>query len=273
MTTFFRRIRKTMADDNRPMQYARYAIGEIALVVIGILIALQINNWNVQRQKEKLEKVLLEQVKMDLLTVDSDVENDMTILELGMKSHHSILASFNINQKYADSMCFDFYWLTQDEYIYPKEAVYGRIKEEGLDIIKNDSIRFGLKAIYESIYPRLTKTNAFYPDIEDLFSDYYLDHFSPNTDLSLIFTSIHENNTISYPIVFNRNGIERKRTIGYIPLDFEALKRDNKFHMLMDKARKYRGYKLYRYEMAQKATAIVVRLINTELGIEQDHEQ
>ena len=35
-----------MADDNRPLKYARYAIGEVVLVVIGILIALQINNWN-----------------------------------------------------------------------------------------------------------------------------------------------------------------------------------------------------------------------------------
>ena len=37
-----------MADDNKPMKYARYAIGEIVLVVIGILIALQLNNWNEQ---------------------------------------------------------------------------------------------------------------------------------------------------------------------------------------------------------------------------------
>ena len=40
-----------MADDNRPLKYARYAIGEIVLVVIGILIALQINNWNEENKK------------------------------------------------------------------------------------------------------------------------------------------------------------------------------------------------------------------------------
>ncbi len=55
-------------------------------------------------------------------------------------------------------------------------------------------------------------------------------------------------------------------------VDFEALEMDNAPHMLMDKARKYRGYKLYRYEMAQSVTATVVRLINTELGIEQESE-
>ena len=50
MIPFFRKIRKKMADDNRPLKYARYAIGEIVLVVIGILIALQVNNWNEQRK-------------------------------------------------------------------------------------------------------------------------------------------------------------------------------------------------------------------------------
>jgi hypothetical protein len=45
MTPFFRKIRKKMADDNKPIKYMRYAIGEIVLVVIGILIALSLNNW------------------------------------------------------------------------------------------------------------------------------------------------------------------------------------------------------------------------------------
>ncbi|GAH07140.1 unnamed protein product, partial [marine sediment metagenome] len=42
-----------MADDNKPIKYARYAIGEILLVVVGILIALQINNWNEENKKSK----------------------------------------------------------------------------------------------------------------------------------------------------------------------------------------------------------------------------
>lgn len=49
-----------MADDNRPLKYARYAIGEIVLVVIGILIALQINTWNNdQIEKRKEQSVLI----------------------------------------------------------------------------------------------------------------------------------------------------------------------------------------------------------------------
>ncbi len=60
MMNFFRRIRKKMADDNKPLKYMRYAIGEIVLVVIGILIALQINNWNeAQKELKKEQQILL----------------------------------------------------------------------------------------------------------------------------------------------------------------------------------------------------------------------
>ena len=46
MINFFRKIRKKLADDDKPIKYMRYAVGDIVLVVIGILIALSINNWN-----------------------------------------------------------------------------------------------------------------------------------------------------------------------------------------------------------------------------------
>jgi len=51
-----------MADDNKPMKYARYAIGEILLVVIGILIALQINSWNQNQQNRRQEQQILSQL-------------------------------------------------------------------------------------------------------------------------------------------------------------------------------------------------------------------
>src|SRR5210317_1472223 len=53
MIKFFRKIRQQLAYDNNVSKYMRYAIGEIVLVVVGILIALQINNWNEER-KQKL---------------------------------------------------------------------------------------------------------------------------------------------------------------------------------------------------------------------------
>ena len=66
MIGFFRRIRKKLADQNKFLQYSRYAIGEIVLVVIGILIALSINNWNEGRKNDLKETLLIKNIVEDL---------------------------------------------------------------------------------------------------------------------------------------------------------------------------------------------------------------
>ena len=59
MIPFFRKIRYQLAEENQFLKYSRYAIGEIVLVVIGILIALYINNWNELRIEKQKEQALL----------------------------------------------------------------------------------------------------------------------------------------------------------------------------------------------------------------------
>ena len=75
MIPFFRKIRKQFADDNKPLKYMRYAIGEIVLVVIGILIALQINNWNEQDKIVKSIDSNLVILKQNLLEDQKQLEN------------------------------------------------------------------------------------------------------------------------------------------------------------------------------------------------------
>ena len=75
MIPFFRKIRKKMADDNRPLKYMRYALGEILLVVIGILIAIQLNDWKTE-QEERSEVLkyldgLYEDLEKDHERIDS----------------------------------------------------------------------------------------------------------------------------------------------------------------------------------------------------------
>ena len=68
MIKFFRPIRKDLMEKNKTGKYLKYAIGEIVLVVIGILIALQINNWNENRNLLKREQILLISLKTDFNT-------------------------------------------------------------------------------------------------------------------------------------------------------------------------------------------------------------
>ncbi|MFH4968144.1 DUF6090 family protein [Gaetbulibacter sp. M240] len=71
MIKFFRRFRKDLIQKNKISQYLKYAIGEIILVVIGILIALQFNTWRVEKNDRHIEKILLKNIKMDL---ESDIQ-------------------------------------------------------------------------------------------------------------------------------------------------------------------------------------------------------
>ncbi len=66
MIKFFRRIRYDLVEKSKAGRYFRYAIGEIILVVIGILIALQINNWNTDRKNDAIKRMYYAQIIQDL---------------------------------------------------------------------------------------------------------------------------------------------------------------------------------------------------------------
>ncbi|MGB5372105.1 MAG: DUF6090 family protein, partial [Flavobacteriaceae bacterium] len=63
MLKFFRKIRQQLLVKNNISKYLLYAIGEIVLVVIGILIALQINNWNEDRKDRAKERFYLRSIR------------------------------------------------------------------------------------------------------------------------------------------------------------------------------------------------------------------
>ena len=67
MISYFRRIRRTLMEEKQTGKYLRYAVGEILLVVIGILIALQINNWNNRRLDRVEERKIYQNIKQQVL--------------------------------------------------------------------------------------------------------------------------------------------------------------------------------------------------------------
>ena len=78
MIKFFRKIRQNLLSEGKTGKYVKYAIGEIILVVIGILIALQINTWNQNKKDQKLEQQyycrLLEDVEQDYLNYNNSID-------------------------------------------------------------------------------------------------------------------------------------------------------------------------------------------------------
>mgnify|MGYP001828343958 FL=1 len=95
MINFFRKIRKQLADDNQFFKYSRYAIGEIVLVVVGILIALQINNWNESQ-------VLRQKVTVQLQNLSLGLQNDLRMLNFHKDANETRFHSWQHILKYAE---------------------------------------------------------------------------------------------------------------------------------------------------------------------------
>jgi len=74
MINFYRKIRQNLLSEGKIGKYFRYAIGEIILVVVGILIALQVNNWNEGRKDKIREQAILKSLKIDFKTNINNVD-------------------------------------------------------------------------------------------------------------------------------------------------------------------------------------------------------
>ena len=87
MIKFFRKIRQTLIMENNTGKYLKYAIGEIVLVVIGILIALQLNNWNTDRinsiEEGKILSNLNSEFKLNKTNLSNDILETEQSIEMG----------------------------------------------------------------------------------------------------------------------------------------------------------------------------------------------
>jgi Family of unknown function (DUF6090) len=81
MIKFFRKIRYDLMGENKTGKYLKYAIGEIILVVIGILIALQINNWNENRLNKIEATNYLKQIKAELVLDVANFKKDIADIQ------------------------------------------------------------------------------------------------------------------------------------------------------------------------------------------------
>jgi hypothetical protein len=159
MIKYFRKIRQRLLSQNKISNYLFYAVGEILLVVIGILIALQINNWNQKRLDRDFEITMLKEIRSSLET-DLDffkvIQFRASIKEEGIQE---LLKMIDSNKIYPDSTLLRSYnkMILGVSYTFNKGAYEG-LKSVGLDKISNDSLRRELILIYESDLPFIKAT-------------------------------------------------------------------------------------------------------------------
>jgi len=138
----------------------KYAAGELALIVLGILLALAVNNWNMDRQERKAELELLRQMRSSLsfdLATLKRADEGFRHREQAMESLRKHLRQ---NLPYADSLDAHFgaifrFWETN-----LNRGPYEVLKAKGLDLISSDSVRLRIIHVYDQAYAHLQRSEG-----------------------------------------------------------------------------------------------------------------
>jgi hypothetical protein len=160
MLTYLRKIRKPLIDSGSARRYFLYAIGEILLVVIGILIALQINNWNEARKMLKKEIGIYKEIHSELLDTQRDVEDDKSDLERNYRATVLIRNMVIRNQIEEDTFLRYLPYVVDLEQPNPKTSAFESLKSLGLDIITNDTLRQAITTLYQIRIPVLSNSDV-----------------------------------------------------------------------------------------------------------------
>lgn len=159
MIKFFRHIRRSLINQNQVGKYLKYAIGEILLVVIGILIALQINTWNENRKLKTEEIKLLKELRKNVA---------FNVQELDTAAYHNrenlgylktIQNHLTNNLPYSQKLDTAFAYLDLFNIPYLHKTAYETLKVKGIDRLENDVLKakiihefdFGLQRIEDYV--------------------------------------------------------------------------------------------------------------------------
>ncbi|MEM6516343.1 MAG: DUF6090 family protein [Bacteroidota bacterium] len=154
MIKLFKNIRRKLLTENRFNKYLLYAIGEIVLVVIGILIALQINTWSENRkiktEEKKLITGLIQNIEDDIKSLNAIVKSD----SIFMDANRIVLSAFKndsirqnkplLKQKIIEA--------SQTSKFIPSQITFNQMQFSGkLTYILNDSIKTNIQSYYDNV--------------------------------------------------------------------------------------------------------------------------
>ena len=190
MLRFFRTLRQRLLAENRVSRYLLYAAGEVFLIVVGILLALYLNNLNEERQTRSVEIKLLNELK-------SNLESNLLILERSLRTEEEYLAYNQQILDYLDNRkpyheeldkAFGVYFWTVST--NPVSGGYEFLKSKGVDLITNDSLRNRISFVFENEFSILKNENEVwsnnlqqtisYPNHIQRFRRYYPDRQQSN---------------------------------------------------------------------------------------------
>lgn len=193
MISFYRRIRKRLMKQNKVTQYLAYSIGEILLVVIGILIALSINNWSEARKEKKIELEILANIKtalaqdtMKLNLLSQNISNRESF-------YHEYQAARNAMGQSDAPRAVRFGQLSLEIRHSASTDPYKSLESRGFRLIKDKVVREAILRLYNTTYPELqSRLENFNQNMHDFRRPLIRKYFKVQVDPTLFVPDDYE---------------------------------------------------------------------------------
>ena len=148
-------------ETGKTTKYFKYAIGEIVLVVIGILIALSINNWNENRKESIQEVKILKQLKTDLTTNLEELKGYNESGVFRKDAIDSIFIYFKEQRPSDDKLRLNFAAILGGNIFNIANTTYKNIESSSKQIMSNDSLRGAVTKMYEEDFKNILIRESF----------------------------------------------------------------------------------------------------------------
>ena len=162
MIKFFRKIRFDLMEKNKTGKSLKYAIGEIVLVVIGILIAISINNWNENRINDNIEKTYYQRFLDDVYLDEEILIQQIELTKNRLFSANTLLSYLqqeNVNMKQIANAIRNSV-SRSDFKIEPTKITYEDVKSSGnLNLIRDFVLKYKLDKYYANLEGLMNNIN------------------------------------------------------------------------------------------------------------------
>ncbi|NNF32502.1 MAG: hypothetical protein HKN68_00225 [Saprospiraceae bacterium] len=167
MIKFLRKIRQSLLIRGETSKYLKYAVGEILLVMIGILLALQVNNWNENRKDHDKEVKLLIELRDDLVETKNDLLTDIEKAQQILATTNTLYRAITEDDITGKSpFKLSTRYILESAILFPKLSAYEAIQSEGITIISNDNLRKNITDFYQLHLKRVAAAEAFIQDLD-----------------------------------------------------------------------------------------------------------
>jgi hypothetical protein len=178
MIKFFRHIRQNLLMENKTGKYFKYAIGEIILVVIGILIALSINNWNDNRKNRISERKLLDNIHRDFVQNKIQFDTVKAINYRNLAALNSRIALFPIKRDSAKIAAFQSYQIAPGISYNPySSSIKSVINSNSLELIQDEELRKYLVSWEDVLLDYQEEEIAYFKFMNEQFWPYVRENF------------------------------------------------------------------------------------------------